>query len=87
MVNVYKTDVLIVGSGMVGSSLAIALASVGFKVVLIDQVEPEIQLGNEFDGRASAVAAAGSHYKWNETAHQADGSSPKTVGWALTTPA
>lgn len=58
MVNVYKTDVLIVGSGMVGSSLAIALASVGFKVVLIDQVEPEIQLGNEFDGRASAVAAA-----------------------------
>jgi len=37
-------------------------------------------------GLTTAQQAAGSHYKWNETAHQADGSSPKTVGWALTTP-
>jgi 2-octaprenyl-6-methoxyphenol hydroxylase len=53
----YKTDVLIVGSGMIGSSLAIALSGVGFKIVIVDQVNPLIQTGNEFDGRASAVAA------------------------------
>jgi 2-octaprenyl-6-methoxyphenol hydroxylase len=53
----YKTDVLIVGSGMVGSCLAIALSSVGFKVILVDQVDPLVQTGNEFDGRASAIAA------------------------------
>jgi 2-octaprenyl-6-methoxyphenol hydroxylase len=53
----YKTDVLIVGSGMVGSSLAIALSGVGFKVVLVDQVDPLVQVGNKFDGRASAIAA------------------------------
>jgi 2-octaprenyl-6-methoxyphenol hydroxylase len=53
----YKTDVLIVGSGMVGSCLAIALSGVGFKVILVDQVDPLVQAGNEFDGRASAIAA------------------------------
>tara|TARA_B100000287_G_scaffold390643_1_gene401704 strand:+ start:107 stop:559 length:453 start_codon:yes stop_codon:yes gene_type:complete len=29
--------------------------------------------------------AAGKYYIWDETAHQADGATPKTVGWALTT--
>ena len=29
--------------------------------------------------------AAGKIYIWDETAHQADGATPKTVGWALTT--
>ena len=28
--------------------------------------------------------AAGKEYYWDETAHQADSSTPKTVGWALT---
>ena len=28
--------------------------------------------------------AAGKYYTWNEAAHQADGATPKTVGWALT---
>ena len=28
---------------------------------------------------------AGQFYSWDETAHQADGATPKTVGWALTT--
>jgi 2-octaprenyl-6-methoxyphenol hydroxylase len=57
MDNVHKTEILIVGSGMVGSSLAIALSGAGFKVVLVDQVKPAVQLGSEFDGRASAIAA------------------------------
>ena len=54
---IHKTDVLIVGSGMVGSSLAIALANVGLRVALVDQVDPLVQIGDEFDGRASAIAA------------------------------
>ena len=29
--------------------------------------------------------AAGKYYFWDEVAHQADSSTPKTVGWALTT--
>ena len=28
--------------------------------------------------------AAGRYYLWNEAAHQADGATPKTVGWAVT---
>ena len=31
--------------------------------------------------------AAGSYYTWDEAGYQADTSDPKTVGWALTTPA
>ena len=31
--------------------------------------------------------AAGSYYVWDEAVYQADTSDPKTVGWALTTPA
>ncbi len=31
--------------------------------------------------------AAGSYYQWDEAGYQADTSDPKTVGWALTTPA
>ena len=31
--------------------------------------------------------AAGSYYEWDEAGYQADTSDPKTVGWALTTPA
>ena len=54
---IHKTDVLIVGSGMVGSSLAIALSNVGLSVALVDQVDPLVQTGGEFDGRASAIAA------------------------------
>ena len=34
---------------------------------------------------SSDELAAGKRYIWDETAHQADTSDPKTVGWALTT--
>ena len=34
----------------------------------------------------SSQESAGSYYIWDEAAHQADSSTPKTVGWALTTP-
>ena len=33
-----------------------------------------------------AEVSAGKRYIWNEAAYQADTNSPKTVGWAITTP-
>lgn len=49
-------DVLIVGGGMVGGTLALALARGGLGVALIDQAEPRALLAAGFDGRASAIA-------------------------------
>ena len=37
-------------------------------------------------GLTTSQIDAGSYYKWDESAYQADTSDPKTVGWALTTP-
>jgi 2-octaprenyl-6-methoxyphenol hydroxylase len=53
-----KVDVLIVGGGIAGCSLAIALDEVGFAVAIVDRVDPSMQTGNTFDGRASAIAGA-----------------------------
>ena len=36
-------------------------------------------------GLTTSQINAGNWYSWDETAHQADGATPKTVGWALTT--
>jgi 2-octaprenyl-6-methoxyphenol hydroxylase len=53
----YRVDILIVGSGVVGCSLAIALSNVGLTVAIVDKLNPLVQTGVEFDGRASAIAA------------------------------
>lgn len=49
-------DVVIVGGGMVGATLALALKSGGLEPVLIDQAPMDAQLAPTFDGRASAIA-------------------------------
>jgi len=49
-------DVLVVGAGMVGSTLAVALADAGLSVVLIDGQDPDRALEETFDGRSSAIA-------------------------------
>ncbi len=49
-------DVLIVGGGMVGLSLAAALSGGGLEVVVIDREDPAAQLHAAFDGRSSAIA-------------------------------
>ena len=36
-------------------------------------------------GLTTSQRDADQRYVWDETAHQADGATPKTVGWALTT--
>lgn len=52
------TDVIILGGGLVGLTLAIALDAHGLRSVVIDPVDPQATLTATFDGRASAVASA-----------------------------
>jgi 2-octaprenyl-6-methoxyphenol hydroxylase len=49
-------DVAIVGAGLVGSTLALALGGAGFRVALIDREPPGVQTADAYDGRASAIA-------------------------------
>ncbi len=51
-----RTDVVFAGGGMVGLSLAIALARAGIQVVVVDRETPESVQSLAYDGRASAIA-------------------------------
>jgi 2-octaprenyl-6-methoxyphenol hydroxylase len=51
------SDVLIVGGGLVGLTLGIALAGAGVSCTVIDREDPATAQGAAFDGRASAIAA------------------------------
>lgn len=51
-------DVLIVGGGLVGTSLACALAQAGFEVAAVDREAPTSAVAAAYDGRASAIALA-----------------------------
>ncbi|HJO97004.1 MAG: UbiH/UbiF/VisC/COQ6 family ubiquinone biosynthesis hydroxylase [Rhodospirillales bacterium] len=51
-------DVLIVGGGLVGGTLACALGGAGMDVVVVDREDPQTALEAAFDGRASAIALA-----------------------------
>jgi 2-octaprenyl-6-methoxyphenol hydroxylase len=53
-----NTDVLILGGGLVGLTLAIALDAHGLSSVVVDPLDPAKMHAPEFDGRASAVASA-----------------------------
>lgn len=52
------THVLIIGSGLVGASMAIALARAGLRVEMIEAKNRREQLHPAFDGRTSAIALA-----------------------------
>jgi len=52
-----SADVLILGGGLVGSTLAIALDAHGVSSIVVDPADPDVILAAEFDGRASAVAS------------------------------
>src|SRR6516162_1135581 len=49
-------DVIIVGGGMAGATLALALRSAGLVPVVIERAPMSDQLEEAFDGRASAIA-------------------------------
>ena len=52
----FDADVIIVGAGMAGMTLALALVSGGLRPLLIDPQTFEAQQAPEFDGRSSAIA-------------------------------
>ena len=54
----YDTDILVVGGGLNGSALAIALASTGFDVVVVDRQSAAPKRADNFDGRAYALSHA-----------------------------
>jgi 2-octaprenyl-6-methoxyphenol hydroxylase len=52
------TDVIILGGGLVGATLGVALDAHGLRSVIVDPADPAVTLAPGFDGRASAVASA-----------------------------
>ena len=53
-----QSDVIILGGGLVGSTLALALGAHGLSSIIVDPADPETVLAPGFDGRASAIASA-----------------------------
>ncbi|MEM6579614.1 MAG: FAD-dependent monooxygenase, partial [Pseudomonadota bacterium] len=51
-----STDILIVGGGLSGPILALALAQSGQRVTVIDALDTETRTEDDFDGRSYAVA-------------------------------
>ncbi|TXL71417.1 2-octaprenyl-6-methoxyphenyl hydroxylase [Vineibacter terrae] len=49
-------DVLIIGAGLIGATLAAALGSAGLRVTVIDRVAGPAQVAPTFDGRTTAIA-------------------------------
>ncbi len=52
------TDVIVVGGGLNGPALALALAQAGLSVTVIDAQPAQVRAGAAFDGRAYALALA-----------------------------
>ena len=60
-----SADVIILGGGLVGMTLAIGLAREGIASVVVDSSDPATQTAQGFDGRASAISTA----SWNLYTH------------------
>ncbi len=54
----HDSDILIVGGGLNGPALALALAAKGLSVTVIDALPVTARQGDDFDGRAYALALA-----------------------------
>lgn len=53
-----RADVIILGGGLVGLSLAAALDSSGLSAILVDPADPDERLDAAFDGRTSAISSS-----------------------------
>ena len=53
-----QTDVVIVGGGLNGPALALALAQAGLRVTVVDARQSQARAEVGFDGRAYALALA-----------------------------
>ncbi|MEY4268991.1 MAG: 2-octaprenyl-6-methoxyphenyl hydroxylase [Pseudomonadota bacterium] len=51
-------DVLISGGGLIGQTLALALARHGLTSAIVDPADPALAIAPDFDGRATAIASA-----------------------------
>src|SRR5260370_36927649 len=49
-------ELVVVGGGLVGVSLAIACAQAGLDTLVVDREDPSVMLAASYDGRASAIA-------------------------------
>jgi 2-octaprenyl-6-methoxyphenol hydroxylase len=56
--SIIDVEALIVGGGLVGLTLASALAGAGLPVAVVDRADPAATVAPEFDGRATAIAHA-----------------------------
>ena len=56
-----KRDLLILGGGLVGMTLALAAAKRGFTSHVVDRADPAAVTAEGFDGRATAISTA----SWN----------------------
>ncbi len=54
----HRSDILIVGGGLNGPALALALAQTGHSVVVVDALAEKVRKNAAFDGRAYALALA-----------------------------
>ena len=63
--NEAHADVVILGGGLVGMTLAIGLAKAGISSHVVDNSDPAAQTAEGFDGRASAISTA----SWNLYQH------------------
>jgi 2-octaprenyl-6-methoxyphenol hydroxylase len=52
------TDIVIVGGGLIGSAMAIALSSIGFDITVVDRQSNKLTKSQNFDGRAYALSHA-----------------------------
>jgi len=52
----FDVDVLVIGGGLAGGTLSLALAQNGFQVATIDKEDPKGWADQGFDGRSSAIA-------------------------------
>ena len=53
-----RSDVIILGGGLIGLALAAALDSSGLSCIVVDPVDPESWRDAKFDGRTSAVSSS-----------------------------
>ena len=53
-----RADVIILGGGLIGLSLAVALDRHGLSSIVVDPADPERNVAPAFDGRATVVASA-----------------------------
>ena len=71
-----RADVAIIGGGLAGGAMALALAKHGVSVVSIDREDPKTMMEAAFDGRCSAIALSAKNLLsrigvWDEIAPEA----------------